>query len=921
MVAVAITPWGGPLIAPGGKHSQGDFAMSQSTRILIVDRDRRTRTALSGALAALGHACALLDTERGVLDRLRAERFDLLLIDPMAPLLDLKELLATMREEGIATRTMALVPAGEADASWGKLYPDLAGALERPDGGPCLKAIMQQATNYPCAVTSTGSPNDILAERFNNQLQATFDAAPDLIVLLDKKRRVLFANAHMLQARRLSLEQVVGKDCHAALCGEDHKAEDCPFGQAIDKADADLATLRRCLWGMHFDIHSAPLVDRFGEHWGVMDVMHDVSNLVEAEQALRRRLEVERLAVNISSRFVGDTDLNQAIDHALARVGYWSRADRAYLFQFAADAQTMTNTHEWHAAGVEPLIDRMQAMPSGKYLWLMAQLCGQKTIYIDDVSKMPQEAMAEREFFSTSMTKSLVALSVHVGDRVAGFLGLDNVHDAREWREEDRAILRMVAEVIGNALDRAQTEMRHLLLATAVEQLAELIMVTDSRHVIEYVNPAFEAITGYTSAHAIGRHPRELFPLLNEPAEKERQLIETIESGRVWSMQHLSKRADGSIYEGAFTICPVVDGSGKVVNQVMIGRDVTEQVKLEAQLRQAQKLESIGQLAAGVAHEINTPIQYVADNARFLKDAFLGLTGLLGAYHALLDEAEQGTASGETVKRVRKALDEADVDYYMEEVPQAVDQSLEGIGRVAKIVRAMKEFSYPGSLKQTSIDLNHAIESTVEVCRNEWKYVAEMELDLDKELPPVHCYPGELSQSLLNLIVNAAHAIGEAIGKKQAVKGRIRVSTRKIADMVQIQVADTGTGISPDVRGKIFDPFFTTKEVGKGTGQGLAIVYAVIHDKHHGRIEFETELGRGTTFTLSLPIAGQETDGAGDEREATARRRRMDAIGKKDGFYRDGTESLLPRAGPAVNAAADAATEGAAHGDAQGKAQ
>jgi signal transduction histidine kinase len=382
-------------------------------------------------------------------------------------------------------------------------------------------------------------------------------------------------------------------------------------------------------------------------------------------------------------------------------------------------------------------------------------------------------------------------------------------------------------------------------------------------------------------------------------------------------MRRLYKRADGSIYEGAFTICPVVDGSGKVVNQVMIGRDVTEQARLEAQLQQAQKLESIGQLAAGVAHEINTPIQYVADNAQFLKDAFQGLTQLLGAYHALLDEAEQGTASVETVKHVRKALDEADVDYLMAEVPQAVDQSLDGIGRVAKIVRAMKEFSHPGGLEQTSIDLNRAIENTVEVCRNEWKYVAEIELDLDKELPPVHCYPGEINQALLNLIVNAAHAVGEAIGKERAVKkGRIRVSTRKVDAMVRIQVTDTGAGIPPDVRDKIFDPFFTTKEVGKGTGQGLGIVYAVIHDKHHGQIEFETEMGRGTTFTLLLPIWGHETGGVGAGHGAVRLRGRTDATGKNGGFYREGTESLLPKTEPAVNAA----TERVAHGDAQKEA-
>ncbi len=204
---------------------------------------------------------------------------------------------------------------------------------------------------------------------------------------------------------------------------------------------------------------------------------------------------------------------------------------------------------------------------------------------------------------------------------------------------------------------------------------------------------------------------------------------------------------------------------------------------------------------------------------------------------------------------IKKLKEETDFNYLQEEIPKAIKQTLEGVERVAKIVRAMKEFSHPGPKEKTPTNLNRAIENTVTVARNEWKYVAEITLDLDPDLPLVPCLPQEFNQVILNLIVNAAHAIGDVVGHGGQEKGTISVSTRRKGDKVEIKVADTGTGIAPEIRSKIFDPFFTTKEVGKGTGQGLAIARSIIVDKHGGTITFETEVSKGTTFTICLPLA------------------------------------------------------------------
>jgi signal transduction histidine kinase len=286
---------------------------------------------------------------------------------------------------------------------------------------------------------------------------------------------------------------------------------------------------------------------------------------------------------------------------------------------------------------------------------------------------------------------------------------------------------------------------------------------------------------------------------------------------------------------------------GCVTDISMLKQTLEERDRLEDNLRQAQKLEAIGQLAAGIAHEINTPTQYVGDNLRFLKESF----GELDSVIEQLVEAAGGEG--------RKALDDADFDYLKEEIPRALSQSLEGVDRVAKIVRAMKEFSHPAREK-TATDLNRAIQSTITVASNEWKYVAEMDMDLDASLPAVHCSPAEFNQVVLNMIVNASHAITDVVGDGGRGKGRIGVKTRAEGDWAVVEISDSGCGMPAHVQQRIFEPFFTTKEVGKGTGQGLAIAHNVIVVRHGGTIKVNSSPGAGTTFIIRLPIGGAKTE-------------------------------------------------------------
>jgi signal transduction histidine kinase len=291
-------------------------------------------------------------------------------------------------------------------------------------------------------------------------------------------------------------------------------------------------------------------------------------------------------------------------------------------------------------------------------------------------------------------------------------------------------------------------------------------------------------------------------------------------------------------------------------------QNITELRRLERDLAAAQKLESVGRLAAGVAHEINTPVQFVSDNVQFVRTSLTDVVAVIQSYRELRLAVQLGANVSTAVEAVVMAESRADLDYIVENAPLALDSAIDGLGRIATIVRSMKEFAHPDQAQKTTADLNQAIQSTLVIARNEYKYVAEIETDFG-ELPPVQCYLGEINQVVLNLLVNAAQAIADAV-KETANVGRLTVRTRLDGDAVEIAIGDTGAGIPEAVRDKIFDPFFTTKAIGKGTGQGLAIAHSVIVNKHGGTLRFETECGRGTTFFIRLPVVAPATDLDGD---------------------------------------------------------
>jgi len=274
--------------------------------------------------------------------------------------------------------------------------------------------------------------------------------------------------------------------------------------------------------------------------------------------------------------------------------------------------------------------------------------------------------------------------------------------------------------------------------------------------------------------------------------------------------------------------------------------------QLEANLAHAHKLEAIGQLTAGIAHEINTPTQFVGDSVRFLEEACEDLAWLVEQYRAALGALEGDATRAQLLADVRAAEEKADLEYLREQMAPAFARCREGMGRIATIVSAVKEFAHPDSNEKRPADLNRALRDTLTISANEHKYVADVETDFG-DIPLVECHIGHLNQVFLNLIVNAAHAVGSAV-EGRGEKGRITVRTSVDGESVLIEVGDTGCGIAPEIKDRIFDPFFTTKGAGKGTGQGLAIARSIVVDKHQGTIACDSTPGHGTTFTVRIPV-------------------------------------------------------------------
>lgn len=404
-------------------------------------------------------------------------------------------------------------------------------------------------------------------------------------------------------------------------------------------------------------------------------------------------------------------------------------------------------------------------------------------------------------------------------------------------------------------LDKSETHYRVIFEFSPVA----IISFTEEGYITS-INPAAETIFNYKNSELEGKHVVSLFP------EKSNISLFGDQNSHEFENNKLNEEINCQALDKGGRLFSVELLVNKVVQKdktffIAMLKDISERDKMQAELLQARKLESVGQLASGIAHEINTPLQYVSDNTHFLKDAFSDIARVYSVYTQQIESLSFNESSqSQSVELIKKVVDEvkaeADMDYLLTEIPVTLKETIEGLKNITHIVQAMKSFSHPGAEIKTRANVNELIQNAHIISRNEWKYHAVLDLDLEPRLKQTMVYPDLIGQTMLNLIVNASHAINDHLVEND--KGLIKISSRNEESFICIEISDNGGGISDDIKEKIFDPFFTTKDVGKGTGQGLSLAYSTVVEKHQGKLSVSNNSRGGASFIIKLPLIEED---------------------------------------------------------------
>ena len=642
-------------------------------------------------------------------------------------------------------------------------------------------------------------------------LASLVESSQDAIVGVNTEGRVMSWNRGATGLYGYSPEEMIGKSV-AMLIPRDGPLQLPQILQKIRRGEniSEYETYRIRKDGRRVDValSLSSVLDNTGEITGLVSIARDITQRKQAEQALVTSEErFRQLAENISEVFwmvspsaPGILYVSPAYEHVWGRSCASLYRDRKSWAEsiHPDDAQTALEINQKQLRGEKADSTYRIRTPDGQEKWIR-----------------------DRAFPVRDASGQLTRI-----------VGLAEDISARKLAEE--------------RLRASEERYRELF-----ENASDLVYTFDLDLRITSLNRLAEQSLGYSRDEALQMSLRQLL----EPEQRQRleQAIQQLAAVHAPTKIELDVTAkDGrrlKLEMNPRLICR----EGKPIGIQAIARDITGRDVAEMELRQAQKLESVGRLASGIAHEINTPIQFVGDNVRFLQDAFAELQSVLQKFRELCqatNEMRSGPQFGGELDRIAA---ESDSDYLLKEIPKALGQTLDGVERVVTIVRAMKEFAHPEGKGMAPADLNKALSNTLTVARNELKYVADVETDFGA-LPPVVCSVSDMNQVFLNLLVNAAHAIADVV-KDSGKKGKIRVRTWLEDAAVVIAISDTGAGIPESIRDRIFDPFFTTKKVGRGTGQGLAIARSVI-DRHKGTLTFETQVGKGTCFYVRLPTAG-----------------------------------------------------------------
>lgn len=601
---------------------------------------------------------------------------------------------------------------------------------------------------------------------------------------------------------------------------------------------------------------SLPIHDDEGCHYGRLYHFEDITHRKQRAAETKRRHDFENLLAGLSTEFINipPSEVDERLVDAFKRICEFTHIDRLTIFLLSANGETYELRSCWERGDFSPQATLRISIVEAD--WLHQFFLRGQPVFTSSVKHLPPEATFIRKVLEAVRVQSALAIPLNCSQRLLGFISFGVFVDEYEWLPDQIAAFKFVAQIFANALVRKDSDEQIRRLADrALRESEERLQAVIASAPVLLVAIDLDGTIALWEGQTPG-------PLQVPPApvgssvfghwDHIPRLHDAIVRALDGETFSIVLEVDDFSFEAGFR--PILDEGGKRTGAIAVITDITEWRQFETRLALAEKMQGIGQLAAGVAHEINTPMQYLSANTYFLKESFEGIRELIETVRPLVEAASKGKPAEELAEEVELCSQRVEADYLLSEIPRAIGQSVEGIDHVSKIVSALKEFCHPAADQYVDVDINHLIENTLTVTHSAWRYVADVGTHLDPDLPLVKGIPGEIVQALANILVNAADAVQEEIAASRYALGHIQIETKATTSGVEIRIADNGPGVPAAIRSRIFELFFTTKESGRGTGQGLAITHRVIAEKHGGTIDIESKEGTGSTFVLRLPL-------------------------------------------------------------------
>jgi PAS domain S-box-containing protein len=602
------------------------------------------------------------------------------------------------------------------------------------------------------------------------------------------------------------------------------------------------------------------LTNESGDVEGIRSSLINITQYKSMEEALRTSEERLNSLYNLSQM----TSLanHEIINYSLEEIIHLTQSGISYLHQINDNSINLNPAgfSQDYFKVEKSLADKHISLKHLREIWEMCSL-HKKPLIVNGFKSALEYEEKNIEIIN------YIVIPIIEDDKVSAFAGVCNkCNNYSDWDlVQVELFVSEMWKIIARKKNSEELIKEKENLKVTLNSIRDGVISTDSFDNIVNMNNALEEILGYNKAEIIGKDIEELFLKIQIELQDDgvslstKKIVNNLKTLTSFEEKNRKYKITSKDNEHKIISCvasPISHGTKTMIGYVYVIRDLTQTIKLEQHLSLSQKLESIGQLAAGIAHEINTPMQYINDNTKFLDDSFSNLLGFITAVKSNI--YPKVAEDKELSKMLDNYNDEYDINYLSKEISIALKQTEEGIDKVNKIILAMKDFSHHKNKEKILADINHSIEVTATITKNAWKYVADLELDLDKELPMILCIVDELNQVFLNMIINSVHAIEEVKNVNPAHNGKIIIKTIFEDGYVIIKISDNGNGIENTHINKIFDPFFTTKKIGKGTGQGLSIAHDIVVNKHSGNLFVESQLGIGTTFTIRLPINNEE---------------------------------------------------------------